>query len=250
MENNSKSYSKDLGVLSLMYHRFDENKYPSTNIKMDIFKEQINIIKKNNYSFHKLNDFELNFDKPKSNKKILITIDDGFSSFYKNAWPYLKENRIPFILFISTQPIGKYGYMNWDQIREIEKEDFVYIGNHSHSHDYLVNYGFDKFKKDIDQSIKLFNEELGYNPVFFSYPFGEYSLEQKNYIKEKFKYAFGQHSGVIDVNKDKLELPRFPINEKYGDLERFEFLINLSPLQYKNITPEDKFIRIKNNPPK
>ena len=250
MENNSKSYSKDLGVLSLMYHRFDENKYPSTNIKMDIFKEQINIIKKNNYSFHKLNDFELNFDKPKSNKKILITIDDGFSSFYKNAWPYLKENRIPFILFISTQPIGKYGYMNWDQIREIEKEDFVYIGNHSHSHDYLVNYGFDKFKKDIDQSIKLFNEELGYNPVFFSYPFGEYSLEQKNYIKEKFKYAFGQHSGFIDVNKDKLELPRFPINEKYGDLERFEFLINLSPLQYKNITPEDKFIRIKNNPPK
>ncbi len=250
MENNSKSYSKDLGVLSLMYHRFDENKYPSTNIKMDIFKEQINIIKKNNYSFHKLNDFELNFDKPKSNKKILITIDDGFSSFYKNAWPYLKENRIPFILFVSTQPIGKYGYMNWDQIREIEKEDFVYIGNHSHSHDYLVNYEFDKFKKDIEQSIKLFNEELGYNPVFFSYPFGEYSLEQKNYIKEKFKYAFGQHSGVIDVNKDKLELPRFPINEKYGDLERFEFLINLSPLQYKNITPEDKFIRIKNNPPK
>ena len=207
MENNSKSYSKDLGVLSLMYHRFDENKYPSTNIKMDIFKEQINIIKKNNYSFHKLNDFELNFDKPKSNKKILITIDDGFSSFYKNAWPYLKENRIPFILFISTQPIGKYGYMNWDQIREIEKEDFVYIGNHSHSHDYLVNYEFDKFKKDIDQSIKLFIEELGYNPIFFSYPFGEYSLEQKNYIKEKFKYAFGQHSGVIDVNKDKLELP-------------------------------------------
>ena len=250
MENNSKSYSKDLGVLSLMYHRFDENKYPSTNIKMDIFKEQINIIKKNNYSFHKLNDFELNFDKPKSNKKILITIDDGFSSFYKNAWPYLKENRIPFILFISTQPIGKYGYMNWDQIREIEKEDFVYIGNHSHSHDYLVNYGFDKFKEDIDQSIKLFNEELGYNPVFFSYPFGEYSLEQKNYINQKFDYAFGQHSGVIDLNKNKYELPRFPINEKYGDLKRFEFLINLLPLQYKNILPEEKYIKSINNPPK
>ena len=45
-------------------------------------------------------------------------------------------------------------------------------------------------------------------------------------------------------------MPRFPINEKYGDLERFEFLINLSPLQYKNISPEEKFIRIKNNPPK
>ena len=80
--------------------------------------------------------------------------------------------------------------MTWNQIKEIEKEDFVFIGNHSHSHDYLVNYNFEKFKKDIDQSIKIFEEKIGYNPLFFSYPFGEYSLEQKNYISNKFKYAF------------------------------------------------------------
>ena len=29
-------------------------------------------------------------------KKILLTIDDAFSSFYENAWPYLKKNKIPF----------------------------------------------------------------------------------------------------------------------------------------------------------
>ena len=85
---------------------------------------------------------------------------------------------------------------------------------------------------------------------FFSYPFGEYSLKQKNYIKQKFDYAFGQQSGVIDINKDKFELPRFPINEKYGDLERFKFLIKLLPLQYINIEPEDKLLTINNNPPK
>ena len=50
---------------------------------------------------------------------------------------------------------------------------------------------------------------------------------------ENLKYAFGQHSGVIDLNKDPYELPRFPINEKYGDLERFEFIVNLLLLQYK-----------------
>ena len=33
-------------------------------------------------------------------------------------------------------------------------------------------------------------------------------------------FSFGQHSGVIDLNKDKYELPRFPINEKYGDLKK------------------------------
>ena len=51
--------------------------------------------------------------------------------------------------------------------------------------------------------------------------------------KKHFKYGFGQHSGVIDVNKNPYELPRFPINEKYGDLERFTFNIDLLPLEYK-----------------
>jgi peptidoglycan/xylan/chitin deacetylase (PgdA/CDA1 family) len=248
-ENNSKYYSEDSGTLSLMYHRFNENKYPSTNIQIEIFKKQIEIIKKNNFEFNNLVEFDLKFFSPKSEKKILITIDDAFSSFYQNAWPYLKENKIPFILFVSTEPIGKFGYMNWKQVKEIDKEDFAFIGNHSHSHKYLVNFDFEEFKKDIDQSIKIFEEKLGYNPKYFSYPFGEYSLRQKKYISQKFKYAFGQHSGVIDINKDKFELPRFPINEKYGDLERFKFLLNLLPLQYKIITPEEKFITNQNNPP-
>ena len=232
-----------------MYHRFNENKYPSTNIKMDIFKKHMDIVKSKNYEFENPYNFDLNFNKPKSKKKILITIDDAFTSFYENAWPFLKENKIPFLLFVSTEPVGQKGYMTWEQIKEIEKESFAFIGNHSHSHDYLLDLDYNDFKKDIDLSIKIFNEKLGYNPIFFSYPFGEYSLDQMNYLKSKFKYSFGQHSGVIDFNKDKFELPRFPINEKYGDLERFNFLIDLLPLQFKNVSPKDKYI-YKNNPPK
>ena len=110
-------------------------------------------------------------------------------------------------------------------------------------------YSFVDFKDDINKSIEIFNKNLGYNPIFFSYPFGEYSLEHINFIKKKFKYAFGQHSGVIDINKDVYELPRFPINEKYGDLKRFNFLIDLLPLQFKNIEPKDKYVK-ENNPPK
>jgi len=233
-----------------MYHRFNENKYPSTNIQMDIFKSQIEIIKNNNFEFYNPLNFEKEFNKAKSEKKILLTIDDGFLSFYKNAWPYLKKNRIPFILFISTEAVGKNGYMTWDEIKEIEKEEFAFLGNHSHSHEYLISYDFKDFKNDIDNSIIIFKKNIGYNPIFFSYPFGEYSLEQKNYIVKNFNYAFGQHSGVIDLNKDKYELPRFPINEKYGDLDRFERLIKFLPLQYKSISPEDKFIDYLNNPPK
>ena len=54
-------------------------------------------------------------------KEILITIDDGFESFYLEAWPFLKKNKIPFILFISTEPVGKKGYMTWRQIKKDRK---------------------------------------------------------------------------------------------------------------------------------
>ena len=90
-ENNSKYYSDDKGILSLMYHRFNENKYPSTNIKMDVFHNQMEIIKNLNYEFYNPKFLIEEFEKPKNNKKILITIDDGFKSFYEEAWPYLKK---------------------------------------------------------------------------------------------------------------------------------------------------------------
>jgi len=247
-EHNNKSYSDDKGILTLMYHRFDENKYPSTNIQMDVFKQQIKIIRNSKYNFYNPKDLEKNFHKAKDEKKILITIDDAFSSFYEVAWPYLKEEQIPFILFVSTEAIGKNGYMSWEQIKELEKENITHIGNHSHTHDYLVDLKNIDFINDINTANKIFIKNLGYNPIFFSYPFGEYSNFIKEHIAKNFKFSFGQHSGVIDVNKDQYELPRFPINEKYGDLKRFQFLINLQPLQYKFLFPVEKYL-IKNNPP-
>jgi len=232
-----------------MYHRFNENKYPSTNIKMDIFKEHINIIKNSNYNFHNPNDFEEQFNIPKLKKEILITIDDAFESFYTEAWPYLSENKIPFILFVSTEPVGKKGYMTWKQIKEVERNDFAYIGHHSHTHEYLIDETNENFILDIETANKIFLRELGYVPSLFSYPFGEYSKFMKDYISKNFKYAFGQHSGVIDLNKDKFELPRFPINEKYGELKRFKSIINYFPLEYKKILPEEKQLFKNTNPP-
>ena len=140
--------------------------------------------------------------------------------------------------------------MTWKQIKKLEKEPNVHIGNHSHSHKYLVNFKKKNFINDIDKASTIFIEKLGYNPIFFSYPFGEYSEFIKKYITENFKFSFGQHSGVIDINKNPYELPRFPINEKYGDLKRFKFLINLHPLEFKKLSPNEKYLTNHNNPPK
>ena len=233
-----------------MYHRFNETKYPSTNIQLDIFKEQLEIIEDEGIKFIHPKEFEQSLVEKKKERKILFTVDDGLLSFYKNAWPILKKKQIPFILFVNTREVGAFNYMNWDQIRELYKEDFVEIGNHSHSHEYLVDESREVIENDILKSIKIFEEKLGKNSDFFSYPFGEYSSEFKNLIKSLgFKYAFGQHSGVIDETKDKFELPRFPINEKYGEIKRFKTLMKTLPLKFESITPEDKYLVQSKNPP-
>ena len=233
-----------------MYHRFNESKYPSTNIQVDIFKKQMNLIKDSQFTFYSAKEFENDYDKPKIQKKILLTIDDAFLSFYTEAWPYLKKNKIPFILFVSTEPVGKNGYMTWDQIKEIEKNDFVSIGHHSHTHDYLINKSNKEFISDIEKASNIFKRNIGYVPTLFSYPYGEYSKFMKQYISKNFGLAFGQHSGVIDVNKDKFELPRFPINENYGEIKRFGSIINSFPFEYEKLMPEEKKLNNKNNPPK
>ena len=41
------------GVITLMYHRFDENKYPSTNIKNQVFIQHIKEINNSEIEFIK-----------------------------------------------------------------------------------------------------------------------------------------------------------------------------------------------------
>ena len=217
---------------------------------MKIFKNQIEIIKSSGYTLYNPKKLKENFDIPKKKKEILITIDDAFQSFYLEAWPYLKKNKIPFILFVSTEPVGKRGYMTWSQIKEIQSENFAVIGHHSHTHEYLIDKSNDQFVKDIKKANEIFLKKLGYIPELFSYPFGEYSKFMRDYISTNFKFAFGQHSGVIDINKNKFELPRFPINESYGEIKRFKTIIKSSPLQYQELLPVEKKLTKEKNPPK
>ena len=58
---------------------------------MNVFDEQMQMIKNLGYKFYDPKLFEEEFSISKKEKKILISIDDGFSSFYEEAWPYLKK---------------------------------------------------------------------------------------------------------------------------------------------------------------
>jgi hypothetical protein len=53
----------------------------------------------------------------------------------------------------------------------------------------------------------------------------------------------------MDETKDLYELPRYPINEKYGEIERFKSLIKTLPFKYKSLYPEEKYLLQSENPP-
>ena len=66
---NKKYEPSEKGILAIMYHRFEENKYPSTNIRIDAFKKHIDIIKENELEFLNPKNFDHEFNKVSKEKK-------------------------------------------------------------------------------------------------------------------------------------------------------------------------------------
>ena len=73
-ENNKNSYSEDEGVVAIMYHRFNENKYPSTNIRIEVFRKHLELIEQSGYDFYNPNEFENEILKPKTKQMVAKVI--------------------------------------------------------------------------------------------------------------------------------------------------------------------------------
>ena len=247
----SKLFANENSVAVFVYHRFGENNYPSTNIKISQFKKHLEELTKNNYnvvSTEEIIDALIN-NKDLPEKTVALTIDDAFFSIYKRAWPLLKEKKLPFTIFVSTGPLrsNSKNYMNWEQIKEMVNHG-VTIGHHTKNHLHLVTKEKEKIISEIEEANNDFLKNLGYVPDIFAYPYGEYSSEVKQITKSYFKAAFGQQSGGIYNGIDIFELPRYSLNEQYGDLKRFRFAANSYGLKIKNILPENKVITDANPP--
>ena len=227
----------DFGIISLMYHRFEENKYPSTNIKVDDFKKHLKIIEDNKISFVNPKNFEDELINNKKQRKILLTIDDGFSSFYKNAWPILKEKKIPFILFVNTREVGSYNYMSWDQIRSMSDAGVI-IANHMVEHPYMLENQSDKTstqwleeqKSELLEAQERIKAETGQDHKLFAYPYGEYTQTISQWVTDLGLIGFGQHSGAVGAGSDFSALPRFPLGGPYTSLSHLATRLNARPL--------------------
>ena len=232
----------------LMYHRFDESKYPSTNIQSKQFIAQLDYLEKNDFRVWSLQKIvhHLQSQIPIPDKTVGISIDDAYISVYQVAFPILKKRNLPFTVFVATEPVDNKnpGYMSWDHLREMVKVG-VDIGNHSRTHLHFVNQKKNESKNDWLQRIendvlyasRRIDDELGIKTNFFAYPYGEYNLTIATLMENLGFISFGQHSGAMGERNNMNFLPRYPLSESFADLNNFKDKALSLPLPILTIKP-------------
>lgn len=238
------SPKNDKEIVCFVYHRFNDTRFPSTNTPLKDFEAHLNYLVEQKFqilSFSDAIDY-LQSDKP-IRKTAVITIDDGYKSFYKNALPLLRKYNLPATLFINTQTIGAGDYMTWHELKESSRHN-IEIGNHTHSHKYFLNEEketrYKTFKEELEVSQSIIEKNLGVLPVVFAYPYGEFDPEMKKIAQEAgFKAAAAQNSGVVYSGTDLYQCPRFPMSEVYSAPSKFAEKASMRPLKIDRISPDD-----------
>lgn len=236
----------------LMYHRFGESDFPSTNITLEQLDDHIAELRKERYSVLPLPEIvrALRDGRPLPDRAVAITVDDTFLSLHAVAWPRFRAAGLPITLFVSTDSLDQSngGNMSWDQLREMAAAG-VTVGNHGATHLHMAKSSEPRNREDIRRSNQRLEAELGTRPELFSYPYGEAGLAQEKLVQEEgFLAAFGQHSGAFDASSDMYYLPRFALNEHYGKIERLRLAINALAFPVTDLVPPDHLIT-GDNPP-
>ncbi len=234
-----------------VYHRFGDDRYPSTNTSIAELKREFEYLKRAGYRVVKMKTLveALKRGKDIPDDWVVLTIDDGYKSFYEKGLEIFKEYNYPFTLFVATKPTEKgYGdYMSWQQINDCSQ--YGEIGLHSHAHPHLTRLNRDQIEQDTKKGIELFKKRLGFYPEYYAYPYGEYDDRVKKIIKGfGFRAIFNQNSGAVAKESDIFDLDRTALVGK-SDIAR---KLKLKYLKASWIEPKEypkdsilKRIRIK-----
>lgn len=198
-------FYKDQKVAVLGYHSFYKDKVelkednPEFINDISSFEKQMKYLHDHNYKSLTLDEFykwkkgEIKVPR----KSVLITIDDGNLSNYMYAFPILKKYNMNAVVFYVGAYAKEYGVeegtiydiMSLDLIKKA-KEEYPNIEFESHSYDMHDRGVLNKTKEELDNDIKEMNKQGNFE--YFAYPFGVYSEDMKEVLKENnYKLAFG-----------------------------------------------------------
>ncbi len=252
----SYAASSEKPVTVLLYHRFNEPDYPSTNISRKSLIQQMEFLKVGNYQTIDISRFRdiLEGKVRAKGNEVLVTVDDGYKSVYETAWPIFKSYGVPFVVFLSTRAIeeGYRSIMTWDMIDEMRKGGVVF-SNHTHRHPHLGSLKPGETKSNYRKRIRdevttaariLEKHEIKNN--IFAYPYGEYNDIIAEELKEMgYDLMFSQNPGVAWFGTDKTRIDRMAIVGENISLVKFDEKLSRLPLKATIKEPSGTFYKDK-----
>ncbi|MCK5293014.1 MAG: polysaccharide deacetylase family protein [Arcobacteraceae bacterium] len=197
-----------------VYHRFADIKHPTTSTSIAELEKEFKYFQDHNYKVVPLERILDKLEKKESipSNWIALTIDDAYKSFYQNALPIFKKYKYPFTLYVYVKATDKkYGdFMTWDEIKETDK--YGTIGLHSYSHPRLTKISTKEIKEDTQKAFDIFQTKMGYKPITYAYPYGEYDDRVKNTLKQfNFRAIINQSTGTVTKNSDIYDIHRLAL---------------------------------------
>ena len=194
-----------------VYHRFGDERHQSTNTTLQELEKEFEYFKTNNYKVVTVSQIAQKIrngeDIPEN--WVAFSIDDAYKSFYTNDLNIFKKYNYPFTLFVYVESTQKKypDFMTWEEIKETSK--YGEIALHSYGHKHLTKLSNEEIFDDTKKAYDMFVEKLGFKPLGYTYPFGEYDERVKDVIKKfDFEYIANQNNGSVNSKSDIFDINR------------------------------------------
>lgn len=169
----------------------------------------------------------LNTGTPLPQKPIVLTFDDGYVDHYVYAFPALQDRDMVGTFFIvSDYPYsGNTSYMDWGMVRVLARSGME-VESHAQLHKTLANRSETYLKAQAENSLRAFQQELGYRPRIISYPGGFFDTETIRIYKEvNFWAGITTLPGNVHYSDDLFRLRRVRLHGG-DDPDRVEWLLS------------------------
>ncbi len=170
-------------VIFLLYHSITAGSPGEMSVSKDDFRNQLKWLKSAG-SICTAGEALANLHSKKGagGRRLVITFDDGYEDNYRQAFPVLRECKVPALIFLlagaggKTQHLGESGYypsrlITWQMAREMADWG-VEFGSHGLSHGRLISLSDVDLKREVRDSKNIIENELGRPVRYFSYPYG------------------------------------------------------------------------------
>ena len=198
----------------LMYHSVNDRQDFFSAVSPEVFNKQMAYLAAKKREVISLVEFvrRLRTHEPLGGS-IALTFDDGYRDNYTTVFPLLKQYNFPATIFVTTGLIGNPGYCSLEELRDMHGSGLVAIEPHTLSHPKLAKLSRADANSEIRESRRMLEEMLGTTPMLFAYPYGSFSEETTELVRELgFMGAVTVEEGTVGPSTDVFRLSRNSID--------------------------------------